>query len=156
MGFLTWAQSAWFDLIETLVITGGLGCTAYTIWIDAKARIVSNRLAITKAHREIWSLTLTDPKLQRVRAVDSDLKKAPVSPAEELFVNFLINHLSSNFFAMKKGVLVTAEELELDISTFFSLPIPNAVWKNARPFQDKAFAAFVEAALNNSKEGKLP
>ncbi len=47
-----------------------------------------------------------------------------------------------------KGELVTRQEgFRKDIQSFFSLPIPKAVWTKTRLLQNQDFAAFIDSSL---------
>ncbi len=49
---------------------------------------------------------------------------------------------------MEAGLFTEIKGLKSDIRFFLALPIPKAVWKKIRPFQDEDFVAFVENCLN--------
>jgi hypothetical protein len=144
MGFLHWVEQNWFSFLQSAGIIGGLLFTAVTLRTDAQARRIGNLIAITQHQREIWTHIYTRPDLARVLDKSADLKAAPVTEAEELFVNFLILHLNSAYHAMQAGMFIKPEGLQRDIRIFFSLPIPKAVWNSAKLFQDEHFVRFVE------------
>ena len=112
--------------------------------VYSQARRIGNLIAITQHQREIWTHLYTRPELVRVLAKAVNLKSAPVTDAEELFVNFLILHLNSAYHAMQTGMFMKPEGLQRDIQMFFSLPIPKAVWETTKQFQDEDFVRFVE------------
>lgn len=142
---ITWLTDQWFVLLQSVGIIASLLLTALALRDDVKARRVSNLLYMTQHHREIWSLLYTKPELSRILDSSVDLQYAPVTKEEELFISLLILHLNSSFQAMKVAVLVEPEGLKRDISIFFSLPIPKAVWEPTKKFQDADFVQFVEA-----------
>jgi hypothetical protein len=107
-------------------------------------RRVGNSFELTKQHREIWSHLFTRPDLKRILDPAADLKTTPVSADEKMFVNFLFLHLANAYRAKKNGLFRLPEELHLDIATFLSLPIPNAVWEMTKRFRNRDFIAFVE------------
>lgn len=145
MGLIQWLEQNWFSSIQIIGILGGLLFTAVNFRTDAQARRVSNLIALTQHQREIWTHLYTRPELARVLAKTVNLKSAPVTDAEELFVNFLILHLNSAHHAMQTGLFMKPEGLQRDIQLLFSLPIPQAVWRKMKPFQNKDFARFVES-----------
>lgn len=147
MPLLNWVQDNWFLLLQSLGIIGGLIFTGSALQADAAARRVQNLFTLTKQHRQIWSMLYDRPQLRRVLDPAVDLDEAPVTQDEDLFVRFLIIHLSNSHLAIEAGTFSSPEGLKQDIASFFSLPIPKAVWKRAREIQDKAFVSFVEAAL---------
>ena len=107
---------------------------------------LSHLLAITEQHRSIWENLFSMPDLARVLDSSANIRQTPVTAAERLFVLLLILHLNATYQAIQSGVLRRPEELQRDIQTFFSLPIPKAVWGTAKQFQDDAFVRFVDAS----------
>jgi len=91
-----------------------------------------------------------EPNLHRVRLSKVDLTKAPVTPREARFVHLLILHLRASYKAKKFGMDFDDEEVRADIKQFFSRPVPFAVWKKSRRFQDRDFVKYVENALEGS------
>jgi len=67
-----------------------------------------------------------------------------VTAQEEVFVIFIILHLSSTFYAMRSGFFQKPHGLRKDIVRFFSLPIPRTVWEKVKALQDAPFVKFVE------------
>ena len=145
MGLIQWLEQNWFSSIQITGILGGLLFTAVNFRTDAQARRVSNLIALTQHQREIWTHLYTHPELARVLAKAVNLKSAPVTDAEELFVNFLILHLNTAYHAMQTGMFMKPEGLQRDIQMFFSLPIPREVWATMKKFQNKDFVKFVES-----------
>jgi hypothetical protein len=150
-----WLHENWFELASTVLGLGGLWFTAFTIRKDTKvrkeeveARRVANLLAITANHREVWKVFLNDIEhLKRVRDIAADTKTQPITETERMFVTLVILHVNSVYYAMSDRLVVEYEGLRRDISDFFSLPIPKAVWLSAKPLQNHDFAAFIESAL---------
>ena len=142
-----WITGHWFDLFQTVGIIGSLLLAAYTTWKDAKARRISNSIAISDQHWKIWSSVYEYPSLARVLDKDADVAEPPVSLGEEMFVTTIVAHLSTVFRAMTHGEFVKLEGLQNDVREFFALPIPKAVWKKLKPLQDANFAKFIETAL---------
>ena len=73
--------------------------------------------------------------------------KQPVTPAEEFFVNLVISHTSSVYEALKDELLIKQENLRWDVESFFSLPVPKAVWTTTKLLQNQDFAAFIDSSL---------
>lgn len=147
MGFIGWLSSHITSLIQTLGIIGGLIFTAYSFRLEARARRVSNLLAITAHHRNIWSELYERPELMRVLQADIDLVQDPIKPEEELFIRLLILHFESTFKASRQGEYRQPEGLAQDVAQFFSLPLPSMVWTRIRALQDHDFVRFVEDTL---------
>jgi len=147
MEIFHWVAEHGFDLVGTVGVIGSLLFTATSFRKDDRSRKISNLIAIKQQYREIWRELFDKPKLARVLNRNVDLNKEPVTEEENLFVHLLIMHLDTVYRAIEAGTFVKLEGLETDIATFFAAPIPKAVWRQFRPFQDKKFAEFIEAAL---------
>jgi hypothetical protein len=145
----SWIAEHWFDLIQTVVIVGGLFYTAYSLRRDEQARTVANMIAINDHYTEIWSAFYDRPDLARVLASDADLKGQPVSATEMLFVKTLLLHLDVVRRTMNAGVFIQIQGLQNDIRDFLELPIPKAVWAKIKPYQDKDFVKFIENSLRD-------
>lgn len=149
MDISRWIAENWFDLFQSIGIVGGLLFTAYSLRSEAKTRRVNNLLAITKGHREVWTEFYRRPGLKRVFADRADLSREGMTREEQIFVNFVILHLNSVFYALKSGLAFKIDGLRRDVGLFFSLPIPNAVWMKTKALQNEDFVMFVEACLNS-------
>ena len=134
----------WFDAIQALGIIAGFGLATAAFRLDAKSRRFSNLLAVHTQHRDIWSQLFSNPELSRILSLKLDLVKNPVTWAEEMFVTFLILHVRAVFEGSEQKLFTAAERTVQDVGLFFSRPIPEAVWENARFFQDKAFVRFLD------------
>jgi hypothetical protein len=75
------------------------------------------------------------------------LQDQPVTYSEEVFVNVMIQHLHAVYQATKNGLFIRTEGVKRDVRSFFSLPIPKAVWTKAKPLQNRDFAKFIDTAL---------
>jgi hypothetical protein len=144
MGLLIWISTRWFELLQTSGIIASLLFSAYAMRRDEQARQISNLAAFKQDYTQIWNRLYDRPELSRVLNRDVDLTRHPVSTAEWLFVKLLIVHLDSVHRAMRAGLFVPLEGLQVDIKDFFSAPIPKAVWHELRPLQDSQFVQFVE------------
>lgn len=149
-----WLAENWFNLISTVFGGGGLWFTAFSIRKDAqarreeaKARRISNLLAITANYREIWKEFFSSLQLSRVIDPTADVATHPITPAEESFINLVISHTSSTYEALKEELLNRQEGLRRDVRSFYSLPIPQAVWHKTKPLQNQDFAAFIDSSL---------
>ena len=135
------------NLLGTLALSASVIFAAIEITHLVKSQRVGNHIAINREHREIWSQYLTTPTVARVLDPNADVNTTPISREETLFVTFLILHLNTAFQAAKAHMFVAPEGLRQDIKHFFSHPVPGAVWKKARQFQDVDFVQFVEEAI---------
>lgn len=151
MGDMTqWLTENWFDLFSSIGIIGGLWFTAFSLHSEAKTRRVANFLTITGNYREIWKEFLNQPKLARVLDASADEASQPVTAEEEIFVNMIILHISTTYYAMNDELVIKLEGSRRDIAQFFSLPIPKAVWSKTKPLQNQDFAAFIESSLKGN------
>ena len=141
-----WFGHNWFVLLQSAGIIGSLLFTAFTIRSDLKERRIANLFALTQNHRDIWENLFSLPELARVLDPSPDLGKAPITARERLFVLLIILHLNAAFRAFESGLLKKPEELQRDIYTLFSLPIPKIVWQRMKEFQDTDFVCFVESS----------
>jgi len=140
-----WFVDNWFEIVQTIGIIAGLVYTAHALNTAKKSQKVSNLFLITQYHREIWKTLLENPNLSRV--LEPNLTNITISQEENIFVTFLILHLSAAFQAIKIEAITPIEGLALDIQTFFSLPIPRKVWEDQKKYQNQDFVKFVNEAL---------
>ena len=148
MGIGEWILQNWFNLFSAIGIIAGLWFTAFSLRSETKTRRIANLLSITANHREIWKEFLNNPKLARVRDAAADTAKHPVTDAERVFVNLVIQHINSVYYTMSDQLVVKYEGLRRDIAQFFSLPIPQAVWERMKVFQNDALVRFIEECRN--------
>ena len=106
------------------------------------------RLRITANHREVWQEFLRHPGLASVFDSSVDLSKHPITRQEQTFVELVILHTGSVYYAMKDELVVKLEGLRRDVSQFLSLPIPSAIWDKIKLVQNDDFVAFVESCRN--------
>lgn len=149
MGFLPWLSQNWFLLIEGIGIIGGLLYTGLGFWKDVKERRISNTLAITQAHHELWAPYYKRPELARVVDPSADVVATPVTLKEETFVLELLVHLQTSREVSPARTESATEAVHRDIRRVFSLPIPRAVWEKEKALQDREFVEFMEAVLNS-------
>lgn len=147
MGVGEWISQNWFNLFSSAGIIGGLWFTAVSLHSETKTRRVANLLTITANYREVWKEFFRSPELARVIDTAADVEKQPVSPAERFFVNMVISHTSSVYQTLKDELVAEQEGLRRDVKSFFSLPVPKAVWTKTKLLQNQDFAAFIESSL---------
>lgn len=136
-------------------IIAGLCLTAFTIYVDAKVRKVEILFNITQQQRFIWWKMLDMPKLKRIMSKTPDLQKHPITEDEWLYVNSLILHLSAVMFATRQKIFPKPPGQDVDIREFFSLPIPHAVWQDAKKFREISDIKYIESMLNPPKPSIL-
>ena len=143
-----WLLQNWFNFLSAIGIIAGLVFTAVSLRSETKTRRVANLLTITANHREIWKEYINDAEVTRVLDPVADLVRQPVTRGEEMFVNLVILHTNSAYYAMKDQLVVKLEGLRRDVAQFFSLPIPKAIWENTKLVQNDEFVDFVESCRN--------
>jgi hypothetical protein len=148
MAIWDWIANNWFNLLSSAGIIGGLWFTAVSLHSETKTRRVANLLTVIQNHRELWSDFYRSPQLSRVMDASVDIVRQPVTREEDRFVKLVIQHLNGVFQAMQNALVIKPEGVRRDVYSFFSLPIPKAVWQNARILQNDDFVAFVEACRN--------
>jgi hypothetical protein len=156
MGFNLWISNNWLALIQTGALAGGLLFTGVAILLDGRARSVGNLIQLTQQHRDLWERLYIQPELARILDPAANPTQSPVTAEEEMFVIFLILHLSNTYYAMRAGFVHKLDGLHRDIEQFFSLPIPRAVWENVKYMQDKSFVRFVEQSFATTGQSSSP
>lgn len=145
-----WLARHWVDLLQSVGIIGGLVFTAYSIRKEARARQIANMMGAAQQHYSIWKELYGRPHLLRIVDRNAALVEKPVSDEERLFVTAIIIHLDSIHRALKAKLFLNQEGLREDVRGFFSLPIPKAVWEQAKRLHDRDFVTFVETTLQDS------
>jgi hypothetical protein len=144
MAFKDWISHNWFPLAQTATLAAGFILIGIAVLLEARARRVGNLIQLTQQHRDLWERMYAQPELSRILDPSANLAKLGVTAEEEVFVIFIILHLSSTFYAMRSGFFQKPHGLRKDIERFFSLPIPRAVWEKVKALQDAPFVKFVE------------
>jgi len=150
MGFNELIGHSWLSFVMSGAVAGGLLIMGVAVLLDARARRVGNLIQLTQQHRDLWERLYTQPELARILDPAADPARTPVTAEEELFVIFLILHLSSTYYAMRAGLFQKLRKLRKDIERLFSLPIPRAVWEKVKDLQDEPFVRFVEKSFAGS------
>src|SRR5580700_7475111 len=100
-----WIADNWVNLLNGVGVIGGLFFTAISLRSGTKTQRIANLLTITTNHREIWKEFSRRPELARILDASADVTQKPITPDEAEFVNFVILHLSSVYYAMKDGIV---------------------------------------------------
>ena len=142
-----WLAENWFDLFSSVGVISGLWFTAVSFHAEAKTRRIANLLALTANYREVWKEFFRSPQLARVIDPSADVIALPVTKSEELFVDLVISHINSVFYASNDKLVIQWEGWRRDIAQFLSLPVPKAVWSKSKLLQNQDFAAFIDSSL---------
>lgn len=145
-----WTFQDWFDLFSSIGIVGSFWLGILTLRSDTKTRRVANLLTLIQNHRELWSDFCRNPLYTRVPDASADLTKEPITHHEHLFVGMVVQQLNGTYQAMANGLTIEPEGLRADIRSFFSLPIPKAVWPTIKLLQNQDFAAFIDSSLKEN------
>jgi hypothetical protein len=153
-GVARWLTDNWFTLLQSVGIFFGLVFAGLSFRRDARARQTSDLLSLTEQHRELWSELHRRPDLGRVLRKEVDLLSAPMTEAEEEFLNVVCVHFYTGWLLAKSGALplLSMEAVASDVRSFFALPLPRFFWRNARSGRDTRFVEFVDGSLSNEKE----
>jgi integrase len=129
MGIEEWLSQNWFSLFSSAGIIGGLWFTAVSLRSETKTRRVANFLTVTGNYRDIWKEFLNQPKLARVLDPSADVAKQSVTPEEEIFVNMIILHISTTFYAINDELLLKLEGARGDCESPLTLERYLDAWK---------------------------
>lgn len=142
-----WLAHHWFQLIQTLGIVAGLTLSGWSAWAQRRALRIDGLVRLTEGHRALWQEVFDKPSLLRVTDPDANLEAQPITGEERLFVMLLVLHLNAAFEATRAGTIAPIWGLQSDIRALFALPIPRAVWNDAKDFQSPEFNALIDAEL---------
>lgn len=143
-----WFVNNAVNLLSAFGIVGSLFIATMSFRSEAKTRRIANLLSITANHRELWKAYLNDKELERIRDMSAKTSRQPVTEAERIFVNMVIQHLNTVYYAMNDQLVVKVEGMRRDIAQFLSLPIPREVWEKIKVLQNDDFVEFVESCRN--------
>ena len=135
------------EWLEPIGIISGLFFSGIALRNDHRSRRIQNHIKITEGYREIWSMVVDDPSLERVRFQNVNLASAPISPAEDRLVRFVFQNMMLAFEARNAGQLGNIGDFEKDVADFLTRSIPQAVWKDIARFQPDDFRKFVEGLM---------
>ena len=144
---IPWLQQDWFDLIQTLGIVCSTALTGAALHRETRARKLGHDLTLVAHHRELWSETHRRPDLGRIFQADVDLVAAPMTTAEDEFLNLVIEHFTTGWLIAKDTPFLTRKVLAADAGTFFARPLPRMAWNQTKHARDPQFVHFIEDAL---------
>lgn len=143
----SWLSENWFVLLQGIGIVAGLLFTGISIRHESKGRRISNLLALSAQHRDLWQEMQRRPELGRVRSTEVDLVAKPITSAEAEFMNLVIVHFNTGWYLAQEGSFLRKKALAADAKAFFGLPIPSSVWNQTKHERDPKFVRFIESSL---------
>ena len=149
---IPWLQQDWFDLIQTLGIVCSIALTAIALHRETRARKLGHYLTLVAHHRELWTETHRRPDLARIFQEEVDLIAAPMTIAEQEFLNLAIEHFTTGWLVAKDTRFLNRKVLAADARTFFARPLPRAAWKQTKQARDPRFVRFIEDAFANGSK----
>lgn len=152
--FTAWLEQHWFNLVQTLGIVAGSLLATVTLRRETRARRLGDYLTVIEQHRALWSEAHRRPDLARLFQPELDLIAAPMTVAEEEYLNLVIDHFHTGWLLVNDGVVLKAEVLAADARAFFALPLPRRVWDMTRHRRDPAFVRFIEKGRRGKSRGK--
>lgn len=137
----------WFDLLQSAFIAGSFLLAAISYQNETRSRQISHLFTLHEHRQAVWRPMLSQPELARIRQSNIDLTADPITTQEQIMVKMAISHLYLIFKATETKQIPTPPGIQLDIKQYFSLPIPNQVWQEVKPYQDSEFIRFISDAL---------
>lgn len=150
---LPWLQENWFNLTQTFGIVASALLAAAAFSRETRARRLGYLLSLAEQHREVWSEAHRRPELARIFKSEVDLVADPISTVEQEFLNIVIVHFHTGWLFAKDTRFLDDTALTADARTFFSLPLPRAVWDNTRDARDPKFVRLMEKAFASMPPG---
>ena len=106
-------------------------------------------LSLSGLHRELW----TEVHRRDLRGLSKSRPVAPISLAEEEFLNLVLVHFYTGWQLARLGTGVSMDVLQKDVQSFFARPIPRAIWQKTRGERDVRFVRFVEKCFVTQGSG---
>jgi hypothetical protein len=151
--FLSWFEGNWPNAITTLGVIGSLWIG---IWTGQRELEKGKRESLERAaerHDKLWTQMSEQPSLHRILQEEVDLLAKPVTVEEEEFLNLVIVLFLTGWRNAKAGGIITLKELSGDVGSFFSRPLPHAVWEKTKLTRNPKFVRFIDRALE--RHGRL-
>ncbi len=149
--FSYWATDNWFSLVQTLGIVGGLWLTASSANREAKAREIQNLLTLSEHHQKLWMEFVGREDLEKIFDPAAGTQPPLATIAEKEYLNSVIVHFQTGWWIARSGGITPLEEIRRDARSFFSLPLPRAVWEETKATRNQQFVRFVENALKSRR-----
>jgi len=137
----------WSNVIGAAGIIGSLLFTAASARADAKNHLISNLLALDERHRALWSEVKQRPELKRILAERVDLVAQPLAPEEDVSMWQIVQQFETGWRIEKILNRGELKALGRDAATFFTLPLPHAVWEKTKAFRNPKFVKFVDRTI---------
>jgi hypothetical protein len=115
-----------------------------------RAASVSTLLTLTASHRDVWRQFADRPELRH--ALDWEARQEDMTEDEQQWLRELILHIAASFEAERLGILPRLEGLDADIRQLLAKPLPRAVWRQLRPYQNHAFVRYIDSQLREAEK----
>jgi hypothetical protein len=148
VGFPSWFEYNWSNLVGAIGIIGSLLFTAASLRGEARSSMIGSLLALDERHRALWSEVKQRPELKRILSEKVDLDTHPLTPEEDVSMWQIVQQFETGWRIeriLNRGEL---KSLARDAANFFSLPLPRAVWEKTKRFRNPKFVRFVTRALD--------
>jgi hypothetical protein len=143
-----------FQLIQLSLIVGGLLFTVIQLRRTAKAARVANLLALTKNHRELWSILLNDPQLRQILFSTREVGSThDLSSEERLLVNFFLLHMATSFELQRARMITRNRATAADMADIICLPAFRVVWQEHSRYHPRRFQRYIERAIARRENG---
>lgn len=122
---LVYVQSlTFFQVAQLSLIAFGLAFTAVQLRRTARAARVANLLALTKDHRELWTMLLGNENLRSIILSDSEVESIKdLTFEEQQMINFFLLHMAAAFELHRVGLITRNRASAADIAALMSLPM---------------------------------
>ena len=143
------------NIFEVGAALGGLFSAIITIstfYSTKQGEKVDSQFSVDESYERVWSKHNGNPDLKRITLDKADLKREPVTLEEERFILLLLNHVTSTMKAINRGKYDKPDGMELDVTTFFQKPIPNAVATKFFNVQSKEIQKLLSEVVKNVEQ----
>ena len=145
--YSAWLEQNWGNLAQTLGIVFSALLAAAAFARETRSRKLGYFLTLAQQHRDLWAEAHRRPELARIFQSEADLATVPASVAEQEFLNLVIVHFQSGWLFCDHAAFLNHGSIAADARTFFSLPLPHAVWNQTKSARDPDFVRFMESSF---------
>ncbi len=142
---LVYVQSlTFFQVAQLSLIAFGLAFTAVQLRRTARAARVANLLTLTKNHRELWTMLLSDENLRSIILSGREVESIKdLTFEEQQMINFFLLHMATAFELHRFGLITRNGASATDIAALMNLPMFSAMWEEYQQYHTKSFRRYV-------------